>query len=91
MGLDGANLEALFISPSFFRRGGGRSLIEHARTLKGPLSVSVNEGNPPALSFYESNGFKIISRSPYDAQGRPYPLLHMQETGVLGRHAEHAG
>lgn len=79
MGLDRASLEALFISPSFFRRGGGKLLIEHARRLKGALSVSVNEQNPSALAFYEANGFTVTARSELDGQGRPYPLLHLKE------------
>jgi putative acetyltransferase len=79
MGLAGAGIEALFISPSFFRRGGGKLLIEHARRLKGPLSVSVNEQNPSALAFYEANGFTVTSRSAVDGQGRPFPLLHLSE------------
>jgi putative acetyltransferase len=79
MGLDGANVEALFISPGFFRRGGGKLLIEHARRLKGRLSVSVNEQNPSALAFYEANGFTVASRSPLDGQGHARPLLHLTE------------
>ena len=34
IGLSGPVLEALFIAPEFFRRGGGRQLVEHARKLK---------------------------------------------------------
>ena len=79
MGLDGPSLEALFIDPSYFRRGGGRLLVEHARRLKGPLVVSVNEQNPAALGFYLARGFEVIGRSPVDDGGRPFPLLHMRE------------
>lgn len=82
MGLDGASLEALFISPAFFRKGGGKLLIDHARQLKGPLSVSVNEQNPAALAFYESNGFTVTGRSDTDGQGRPFPLLHLQDLSL---------
>lgn len=79
MGLAGAGIEALFLSPAYFRRGGGRMLLEHARKLKGPLSVSVNEQNPAARAFYEANGFTFVSRSAVDGQGRPFPLLHLQQ------------
>lgn len=77
MGLDGASLEALFIAPSYFRRGGGKLLVDYARQLKGQLSVSVNEQNPAALAFYESLGFKVMSRSDVDHQGNPYPILNL--------------
>ena len=79
MGLDGTKLEALFIAPSSSRRGGGRMLVEHARRLKGPLTVDVNEQNPAALRFYEAMGFAVRGRSPVDGSGRPFPLLHLAE------------
>lgn len=78
-GLDGAKMEALFVDPAFAGRGGGRLLVEHARRLKGPLTVDVNEQNPTALRFYEAMGFRVVGRSPTDDAGRPFPLLHMSE------------
>lgn len=75
-GLDGTKLEALFIAPEYFRRGAGRLLVQHARSLKGPLSVDVNEQNPEAVKFYEAMGFHRVGRSDLDGAGRPYPLLH---------------
>ncbi|WP_421794152.1 acetyltransferase [Hydrocarboniphaga effusa] len=79
MGLDDSKLEALFISPTSFRTGGGRAMLEHARKLKGQLQVDVNEQNPRAVAFYLSNGFVISGRSPTDSQGLPFPLLHLSE------------
>jgi putative acetyltransferase len=79
MGLSGARVEALFIAPAHLGRGGGRLLIEHARRLKGPLAADVNEQNPEALEFYLACGFGVVGRSPTDADGRPFPLLHLRE------------
>lgn len=79
MGLDGSMLEALFISPTSFRSGGGKAMLEHARRLKGQLQVDVNEQNPRAVAFYLANGFVISGRSPTDSQGQPFPLLHLSE------------
>lgn len=79
MGLDGSNVEALFIDPAFARRGGGRMLLDHARRLKGALRVDVNEQNPEALKFYLAEGFEVVGRSDVDSGGRPFPLLHMRE------------
>ncbi len=42
------------------------------------LKVDVNEQNPQAVGFYEHMGFEVISRSPLDSLGKPFPLLHMQ-------------
>lgn len=80
-GLSGDQLEALFVSPAFFRRGIGSALLRHARDLKGPLTVDVNEQNPQAVAFYEAHGFEITGRSPVDSAGRPFPLLHLQDRG----------
>ena len=82
MGLSSHKLEALFIAPEFFRRGGGRTLVEHARRLKGPLTVDVNEQNPQARAFYEALGFVVTGRSELDSSGRPFPLLHMRDGDV---------
>ena len=79
MGLDGSNVEALFIDPAFARRGGGRMLLDHARRLKGALRVDVNEQNPEALKFYLAEGFEVVGRSDLDSGGRPFPLLHLRE------------
>jgi len=83
-GLDGAALEALFLHPEHVGRGGGRLLVEHARALKGPLTVDVNEQNPKALAFYEALGFEVVGRSDTDSRGRPFPLLHLRESGAGG-------
>lgn len=89
MGLADNNVEALFVAPEHARRGGGRLLLEHARKLKGPLRVDVNEQNPEAVRFYEANGFQVIGRSPVNAGGRPFPFAALagscELSGVLAR------
>jgi len=77
MGLVQNKLEALYIAPKFFRTGGGRKLVQHARKLKGPLRVDVNEQNTQAHKFYHALGFVKVGRSPKDSAGRPFPLIHM--------------
>lgn len=79
MGLSGAKVEALFIAPEWIRHGGGRMLLDHARSLYGALTVDVNEQNPEALRFYEACGFKVVGRSDVDDGGRPFPLRHLNE------------
>ena len=81
VGLTGNQLDALFVDPAFFRRGGGRLLVEHARKLKGPLTVDVNEQNVEARRFYEALGFIVTGRSDLDGTGRPFPLLHLRDAG----------
>ena len=79
LGLSRAKVEALFLAPEHRGRGGGRMLLDHARRLKGPLTVDVNEQNPEAVRFYEACGFAVVGRSELDDQGRPFPLLHLRE------------
>ena len=78
MGMAGPEMESLFLAPEFHRRGGGRRLVEHARTLHGELTVDVNEQNTAAVDFYKACGFLVDGRSELDDTGRPYPLLHMR-------------
>jgi putative acetyltransferase len=79
LGLSGSKVEALFLAPEWCRRGFGRRLLEHARGLKGPLAVDVNEQNTEAVRFYEACGFAVVGRSEVDEAGRPFPLLHLRE------------
>ena len=39
--------------------------------------AAVRRQLPGAGGFYASLGFSVVGRSPTDASGRPFPLLHM--------------
>lgn len=80
MGMTGSEIDSLFVEPDHFRHGGGRALVNHARTESPELTVSVNEQNPAALKFYDACGFAIVGRSQTDGQGQPFPLLHLRLT-----------
>jgi putative acetyltransferase len=78
MGLSGSKLESLFLAPEFHRQGGGRRLVQHAQSLRGELTVDVNEQNAAACRFYEACGFVVEGRSELDSTGRPFPVLHLR-------------
>jgi putative acetyltransferase len=80
LGFANDTIEALFIDPEHFGQGGGTFLVAHAQTLARAtrLAVDVNEQNEAALGFYHSLGFSIAGRSPTDAGGRPFPILHLR-------------
>lgn len=80
MALDGQRLEMLFIDANCRGQGIGHQLLACAKRLKGNLQLDVNEQNPSALAFYQSQGFVIRGRSELDGSGRPFPLLHMVAT-----------
>jgi putative acetyltransferase len=87
LGFASDTIEALFIDPDYHGQGGGKFLVAHAQSLgAGALAVDVNEQNEAALGFYKALGFSVVARSPTDAAGRPFPILHMRRAapGVPG-------
>ena len=78
LGFANQTIEGLFIDPDHRGEGGGSALVAFAQRLAaGSLAVDVNEQNEDAVGFYASLGFSVVGRSPTDASGRPFPLLHM--------------
>jgi hypothetical protein len=45
----------------------------------------VNERNSEAVRFYQACGFTLTWRSEVNSSGRPFPLLHMRESGLTNR------
>ena len=75
--MDGTMIDALFVHSDWHGRGFGTRLLEHALGLAPNATVDASEQAANALPFYLSRGFRITGRSPTDAQGRPYPLVHL--------------
>lgn len=71
------SVEMLFINPAWQRQGIGRTLLDYAKSRGLPVILDVNEQNSTALDFYLKQGFEITGRSPLDASGKAYPLLHL--------------
>jgi putative acetyltransferase len=44
--------------------------------------MAVNAQNRQAVGFYEAMGFGVISSTPTDLDGRPYPLLRIRRPVV---------
>lgn len=68
----------LFVAPSEQGQGVGSVLCRYAIQHQAATKVDVNEQNPRARAFYEKMGFTIASRSEFDEQGKPFPILHME-------------
>jgi len=77
-GVAAGKVEMLFIHPRHRGHGLGTHLLRYAVDYLGASELEVNEQNPKALSFYRKQGFEVISRSPVDGMGQPYPLLRMR-------------
>lgn len=82
IGMDERLVEALFVDPAAHGRGHGRALLQ-AVAGRGRLALDVNEANPQAIGFYRRMGFEETGRSPVDAAGRPYPVLHLRGPAEL--------
>lgn len=78
MGVSQMELEMLFIHPQHMRKGLGKALVQTATQSLGISKTSVNEQNHSAVNFYKKCGFEVINRSETDAQGKPYPILHLE-------------
>lgn len=84
LGFGNDSIEGLFIDPDHRGQGGGSALVAHAQRLAAgsSLAVDVNEQNEAAVGFYAALGFSVVGRSPTDASGRPFPLLHMRRSSL---------
>ena len=76
--LDGNEIESVFIAPALRRQGLGRRFVAEAASRVQTLEVEVNTQNRQAIGFYEAMGFRAISSTDVDREGRPYPLLRMR-------------
>jgi putative acetyltransferase len=55
--LFGERICAIFVAPEMQGKETGRALLEHAKTLKGKLSLKVYKKNENAFRFYMNCGF----------------------------------
>ncbi|MDA0122376.1 MULTISPECIES: GNAT family N-acetyltransferase [Vibrio] len=77
VGIYDSKVEMLFILNETRGQGVGKVLLQYAIEQLGATKVDVNEQNPQAVGFYEYMGFRVVSRSPLDDMGKPFPILHM--------------
>lgn len=77
VGVADGNIEMLFVDAVSRGKGVGRRLVSYAIDNLQAATVDVNEQNTQAVGFYEHVGFKVSKRSDLDAEGKPYPILHM--------------
>jgi putative acetyltransferase len=78
MGIDGENIDMLFIHSSERGKGLGKRLIQFAIDKFHISTVDANEENEQAVGFYLKMGFEVISREEIDSTGKPHPILHMK-------------
>jgi putative acetyltransferase len=77
VGVADQKVEMLFIHNDFRRKGIGKLLLDFSIKEFDVKLVDVNEQNHQAVDFYINQGFKIVSRSEKDGEGKDYPILHL--------------
>jgi ribosomal protein S18 acetylase RimI-like enzyme len=61
MAIQGDLIDHLYIDPDFQRRGIGKALLEHARSLSpDSLFLYTFQSNARGRAFYEKNGFRAV-------------------------------
>ena len=89
LGREGADVEALYVAPSAFGHGLGRTLLLDAAEAITPLRIDVNAENLKARAFYARMGFRETGRTALDHDGRTFPLIHLEgdpRTAAPGKH-----
>lgn len=84
LGGTGGEVDLLFVDPAVHGRGAGSALLEDAGAHHRMLTLDVNEQNAAARAWYARRGFVEVGRSETDADGRPYPLLHLRRVTPPG-------
>ncbi len=79
LGVDGDNIEMLFVENESRGTGVGKKLLDYAISKLKACKVDVNEQNKQALDFYYHFGFKEVDRSEFDGEGKAYPILHLMK------------
>ena len=63
------NLAAIFVEPDLQGRGIGKQLLNHAKSQRVTLTLSVYQENQASYQFYLSQGFKVVSEQLDDHTG----------------------
>jgi putative acetyltransferase len=74
----GERVCALFVTPEMQGKGIGSTLLEHAKILKGNLSLKVYTENKRALRFYEMCGFVTIGEEIDEYTGHMQVLMEWE-------------
>ena len=73
-------LAAIFVSPEHQGQGFGTALLDHAKTRRTRLRLSVYKENRASCDFYLSQGFSVVGERPDEHTGHPeYTMVYPAE------------
>ena len=78
----GHDVGAIFVHPAMQRKGIGRILMDHARSLCGYLELDVFKANLIGRAFYDQYGFEVVREYFHDATGQPMLKMRSDVPGV---------
>ena len=80
VGLNGEQIEGIFVSGEMQSRGIGKRLLDFVKTKKTELRLNVYQKNMRAIRFYQREGFKILREGMDEATGeKDYEMTWRQE------------
>lgn len=79
MGLSDDMVEMLLVLSSEKGKGYGSALLRYALHERHIHKIDVNEDNAEAYRFYLNRGYRVTGRDDTDADGRPFPIIHMEK------------
>ena len=79
MGLSNDMVEMLFVRPSEKGKGYGTALLDFALHERNIHKIDVNEDNADAYGFYLKRGYRVTGRDETDADGKPFPIVHLEK------------
>lgn len=71
---------ALFIAPEAQGKGAGKALLEHAKALKGSLSLKVYRDNRKAILFYEKSGLRATGEEVDEYTGSAQIVMEWEDS-----------
>ena len=80
LSLVGHDIGGLFIDPDCHRSGHGRALVDHARALRGALSVDVFRDNAIGRPFYAGYGFVLVKETLHAPSGQPVCTMALSDS-----------
>ena len=78
IGIADEQIEMLLVDDRSRGEGIGKALVTFVLEELNVKYVDVNEQNEQGAGFYEHLGFVVKKRDELDAQGRPFPILHLE-------------
>jgi ribosomal protein S18 acetylase RimI-like enzyme len=74
----GSYITWMYVAPSAYRRGIGRTLLREAMKRCGPKAwVNTLAGNAAAIALYLGEGFEVVKRIESDCEGYPCMSLRL--------------